>query len=172
MWICTVLSAVQQKGHWAWGAKAPGSRHSPAPQNVILILSASVSSSIKWELPTSWDFRQHEFRQCVGKYFCDLKVLSQWEKCAKSCHFSERRYWPIFLLKTGRHRAEGVNPRPQMRRCSGVEVTRKVMSPEACSDQSDFLIAHLCSLCCCKLFGWPGPLFIHLFTNCVLLFNF
>ena len=67
----------------------------------------------------------------MGKYFCDPKVLSQWEKCAKSCHFSETRYWPIFLLKTGRLRAEGVNLRPQMRRCSGVEGTRKAMSPEA-----------------------------------------
>ena len=40
------------------------------------------------------------------------------------------------------------------------------------SDQSDsggFLTAHLCSLCCCKLYVGPVPcLFIHLFIKCLL----
>lgn len=166
---------MQQKGHWEWGAKAPGSGRSPAPQKSSVPLSASVSSSIKWKLPTSWGFRQREFRQCVGKYFCDPKVLSQWEKCAESCHFSETRHRPVSSLKTGRHRAQGVSLRPQKKSCSGVEVTRKAMSPEACSDQSDssgFLVAHLCAPRLLQAVCRPGPSFIHLFIKRVLFLNF
>ena len=45
-----------------------------------------------------------------------------------------------------------------------MEGTRRAMSPEVCSDQSNssgFLITHLCSPCCCKLFvGLVPCLFI------------
>lgn len=128
--------AVQQKGHWEWGAKAPGPGRSPAPQKSSVTLSASVSSSIKWKLPTSWGFRQREFRQCVGKYFCDPKVLSQWEKCAESCHFQKR--------DTGRsaedREAQSTGGQPQATEeelLRGGGDLRKAMSPEACRHQSD-----------------------------------